>query len=110
MAVAIGRHEPRPLADTLADLGQRDALPVQERDPEMPKAMNVAMSEQKIPKSTHQELALDGDDDFPACATLPEVPDRLGGLAQWERPVDNGRDLARLDELSQRLQILQPAP
>src|SRR5712691_2115903 len=50
--------------------------------------------------------ASDGDDDLAVCAPVSEVPDGLGDLAQRERPVDDGRDRAGLEELAQCLQIL----
>src|SRR5687768_12018963 len=46
-----------------------------------------------------------GDDDFPSSVSLFEIADRLRGLAQRIRPVDDRRDLARLDELLQSCQI-----
>lgn len=40
-------------------------------------------------------------------AALPEVPDGLGDLAQRERSVDDGRDLAGLEALAQLFQVLR---
>jgi hypothetical protein len=43
---------------------------------------------------------------FAAGAPLPQIADRLGGIAQRERPVDDRGDLASFEEFAQFLQIL----
>ena len=45
------------------------------------------------------ECSSDGEHDFAARVPGAEIPHRLGSLAQWERPVDDGRDLPRFEEL-----------
>ncbi len=47
----------------------------------------------------------DRDHDFPSSVTLFEVPDGLGSFGERIRPIDDGLDLARLDELLQKLQV-----
>src|SRR5688500_16755652 len=46
-----------------------------------------------------------GDHDFSSSVPLVEIADCLRSLAQRVRPVDDRRDLARLDELPESCQI-----
>jgi len=48
-------------------------------------------------------VGVDLDDDLAGWATLVQVADGLGGLGERVRAVDDGRDLACLDELSKRV-------
>src|SRR5215204_1051939 len=46
-----------------------------------------------------------GDNDLAACVAFSHIPDGLRDLAQRERPVDDGRELAGLEQLVQCLQV-----
>ena len=47
------------------------------------------------------------NDDLALAVAVPQVLDGFGGLAQWVGPVDDGPDLAGLDEFGERLQVLR---
>src|ERR1700691_388434 len=50
---------------------------------------------------------LEVDDDLALGVAVPQVPDGLGGLAQRVGPVDDRPDLAGLDEVGERLEVLR---
>jgi hypothetical protein len=52
------------------------------------------------------DVALDGHYDLAASVAFVQIPKGLGNLGQRIRPVDDGRDLARLDEPRQHDQVL----
>src|SRR6185437_4179253 len=47
----------------------------------------------------------DGDDDRTSRMSCSDMPDRLGGLTQWVRPVDDRRDLPGFNEPLQDEQV-----
>ena len=47
----------------------------------------------------------DGDDDLPLRVSLADVPKSVGDFAQLVAPVDDRRHVARLEQLSQDLQV-----
>src|SRR5580693_9433949 len=52
-------------------------------------------------------VPLEVDDDLALGVAVSQVLDGLGGLAQRVGPVDDGPDLARLDEVGERLEVLR---
>jgi hypothetical protein len=47
----------------------------------------------------------DGDDDRSSCMAFSDMPDRLGGPAQWVDPVDDWCDLPGFEESLQDDQV-----
>src|SRR5437762_1317020 len=81
------------------------ARPARERVRLVPIGPNVRRFLCATPRSAQGSSSY-GDDDLAAGTALAEIPHGLVDLAQRERPVDDGHDLAGLEELAQRLQIL----
>ena len=53
------------------------------------------------PRCASRRSVSNGDDDLPTCLSRLQVADRVGDLAQRERPIDHRRDLPRFDQLLQ---------
>lgn len=78
--------------------------PIERRAPAAQQAGPAPQPRSSLGDSPHD--ASYGNDNFPAGVSFPEIPEGLGGLVQWVRPVDDRLHLARLEKLAQDGEIL----